>query len=177
VQASAQLPDTQKGAVAEVHWLLDVHVVPDGVGSHTESVQVKPVAHGSAALQVATHWPFAQTSPSAHWLERVHTVEVASQAPATHVWPVAQSLASVHAQGPFVPPQTGAVNPSDVSTAASEDASELVWPSSFESAFASPPSPPSPPPSVLVPLSGLASVFPSPLSSLETTPPVLAVQP
>jgi hypothetical protein len=78
-------------------------VPPVAFGWQTPFVHVKPSAHGADA-QLVRHWPFAQTFPSAHSLEYLQTFSGAVHLPATHESPPLQSLATVHGQGPAVPP-------------------------------------------------------------------------
>jgi hypothetical protein len=131
VQARAQLPETQYGAV-DVQSALDAQL-DDAFGSQTDFVQVKPAAQVFEGPHGGRHWPFAQTLLPAHWLEKVQTAVAGWQAPATHESPAAQSAAVVHLQGPFVPPHTGAAS---TATFASP-ASDVAFPSGAASGAAS----------------------------------------
>jgi hypothetical protein len=69
-------------------------------------LQVNPVAHGFAS-QLSRHWPAAQIFPVSHSLENLQVFEGEVHDPATHVCPLAQSVAAVaavHGHGPAVPP-------------------------------------------------------------------------
>ena len=66
-QAAAQLPEMQNGADSGQS-LLEAQLVLEGVGSQTDLVHVKPVAHGVESLHAETHLPSAQRSPPPHWL-------------------------------------------------------------------------------------------------------------
>jgi len=92
-----------------------VHTVPPllapGVGWQTLLSHVKPAAHGVDS-QLTRHWPSAQTFPVSHSLENLHVLTGEVHEPATHAWPLAQSVAAVavvHGQGPAVPPHASQV--------------------------------------------------------------------
>jgi hypothetical protein len=80
-----------------------VHVEPVGVGTQAPFTQVVPVPH-EVDEQSTTHWPLSHTSPAGQSLEYLHALAAAVHAPAAQTWPLAQSFAEAHGQGPFVPP-------------------------------------------------------------------------
>lgn len=67
---------------------------------------MKPAAQGVVS-QLARHWPSAQTFPVSHSLENLHVFVGEVHDPATHAWPVEQSVAAVagvQGHGPAAPP-------------------------------------------------------------------------
>jgi hypothetical protein len=107
VHAEVHDPATQNGS-DPVQSALVVHVVPGGGRQTPLAEQVappmQPVPLAGPTVHVGTHSPSSQTSPEAHWLEYLQTVELGSHEPPTQLCPLEQSELLLQGQGPAVPP-------------------------------------------------------------------------